>query len=64
MKEFLSKQPVLTYFDVTKPVTITCDASQSGLGAAIMQENKPVAFASRVLTDTETRYTQIEKELP
>ena len=49
VKEVLSKQPVLTYFDVTKPVIITCYASQSGLGAAIMQENKPVAFASRLL---------------
>ena len=63
VKEVLSKQPVLTYFDVTKLVTISCDASQSGLGAAIMQENKPVAFASRALTEAETRYAHIEKEL-
>ena len=63
VKEVLSKQPVLAYFDVAKPVTISCDASQSGLGAVILQENKPVAFATRALTDAETRYAQIEKEL-
>ncbi|CAC5389163.1 unnamed protein product [Mytilus coruscus] len=36
---------------------------QTGLGAAVMQEDRPVAYASRALTDTETRYAQIEKEL-
>ena len=63
IKEVLSKHPVLAYFDVTKPVTISCDASQSGLGAVILQDSKPIAYASRALTDTETRYAQIEKEL-
>ena len=45
---------------MTKPVTITCDASQTRLGALLLQDNKP---ASRALTDPETRYAQIEKEL-
>ena len=62
-KQILSAAPVLTYFDVTKPVTITCDASQTGLGALLLQDNKPIAYASRALTDPETRYAQIEKEL-
>ena len=42
---------------------IQCDASEKGLGAALLQDDKHVAFASRALTDTETRYAQIEKEL-
>ena len=63
IKEILSKEPVLKFYDVTKPVTISCDASKSGLGAVICQDGKPVAFASRSMTDPETRYAQIEKEL-
>ena len=59
----MSKQPVLACFDVTKPMTISCDASQSGLGAVLLQEDKPVTFASRAITDAETRYAQIGKEL-
>ena len=41
----------------------SCNISQSGLGAVPLQDNQPVAYASRALTDVESRYTQIEKEL-
>ena len=55
IKEILTAAPVLAYYDVKRPVTITCDASKSGLGAVLLQEGKPVAYASRALTDAETR---------
>ena len=42
---------------------ITCDASKSGLGALLLQEGKPVTYASRALSDAEMRYAQIEKKL-
>ena len=42
---------------------VSCDASNSGLGAVLLQEGKPIAFASRSLTDAETRYANIEREL-
>lgn len=35
--------------------------ARKGLGAAILQNWKPVAFASKTLTPTERRYVQIEK---
>ena len=63
MKSLVKKAPVLAYFDNEKTVHIQCDASERGLGAALLQNGKPVSFASRALTDTETRYAQIEKEL-
>jgi hypothetical protein len=63
VKRLVSEAPILRYYDATKRLTIQCDSSQSGLGAALLQEGQPIAFASRSLTDTETRYAQIEKEL-
>ena len=44
-------------------VMIQCDASEKGLAAALLQDGKPVAFASSALTDSETQYVHIEKEL-
>uniref|UniRef100_A0A8D0D0Z5 Reverse transcriptase/retrotransposon-derived protein RNase H-like domain-containing protein n=1 Tax=Sander lucioperca TaxID=283035 RepID=A0A8D0D0Z5_SANLU len=63
LKDALTSPPVLQYFDVRQPVVLSADASQHGLGAVCLQHNKPVAFASRALSDTESRYAQIEKEL-
>ena len=63
IKKLVTEAPVLRYYDVKKPVTIQCDSSEHGLGAVLMQEGQPVSYASRALTDTETRYAQIEKEL-
>ena len=34
-----------------------------GLGATLLQEGKPIAFASKALTNTESRYANIEREL-
>ena len=50
------------YFNVNESVVIQCDASQVGLGATLLQNDQPVAYASRSLTMTEQRYAQIEKE--
>ena len=36
IKEILTRDPVLRYIDVNKPVTISCDASQSGLGTVLL----------------------------
>ena len=42
---------------------IQCDSSQSGLHAALIQNGHPIAYSSRALTETESRYAQIEKEM-
>ena len=63
LKEMVTRTPVLRYYNLKEEVTLQCDASQSGLGAALMQNGQPVAYASRALTPAETHYAQIEKEL-
>ena len=63
LKKAVVTTPVLRYYNLEEEVTIQSDASQSGLGAALLQNGQPVAYASRALTDAETRYAQIEKEL-
>ena len=65
IKDLIAKtasQP-LRYYDRTKPVVVQTDASQRGLGACLLQDGQPNAFASKSLTDTETRFTNIEREL-
>lgn len=54
---------VLQFFDQKKPLTIQCDASKDGLGACLLQEGRPLSYTSRALTESETNYAQIEKEL-
>jgi hypothetical protein len=63
IKAMLTAAPVLRYFDPSKQAVIQCDASFTGLGAVLLQDEQPCAYASRALSDAETRYSQSEKEL-
>ena len=63
IKDKLISAPTLSFYDVNKSVTIQADASQNGLGVWLLQEGKPVAFASQALTPAEQNYAQLEKEL-
>ena len=66
MKEELSKPTTLALYDTEAPTKLSADASSYGLGEVLMQKTeggwRPVAYASRSLTETERRYAQIEKE--
>ena len=53
---------MLSYFDSNQSLIVQCDASETGLGT-VQQKGRPVAFANHALTDTETQYAQIEKDL-
>lgn len=63
IKEILCKLPTLHAFDKQNEIEIQCDASQSAIGACLFQNKKPVYFSSRSLTESESNYAQIEKEL-
>jgi len=64
LKSMLVTAPVLAYFDTAKPIVVQCDASQGGIGAVLLQDGRPVEYASRAMTRTEQdSYAQIEKEL-
>ena len=54
--------PVLKFYETGKHATVQLDASQSGLEAVLLQDGKPVAYASKALTPTQQAYAQIEKE--
>lgn len=66
-KELLTTAPLLQYPDMEKAFVLTTDASTVALGAVLSQgpigSDKPVAYASRTLSDTEARYSTIEREL-
>lgn len=46
LKQKISSPPTLKYYDIQKPVTLTCNASPFGIGAECLQEGAPVAYAS------------------
>lgn len=56
--------PILTLHTPEAPVVLSVDASSVALGAVLLQNDWPVEFASLMLTDTQSRYAQIEKEMP
>ena len=66
IKAELTRLTTLALYSSEAPTKIRSDASAYGMGAILLQQHsdkwKPVAFASRSLTDTEKRYSQIEKE--
>jgi hypothetical protein len=67
LKSKLISRPILQYPDFSKEFILTTDASNSGLGAVLLQgpvgKDLPVAYASRSLNNAETHYTTSKKEL-
>ena len=62
LKKDLSEPPCLAYFDSAKEVVIQVDSSKHGIGAVLLQEGRPIEYASRALTPSERNWAQIEKE--
>lgn len=62
LKECLLSTAVMAYFDTGKETSLVVDASPVGLGAMLVQEGHVVSYASRALSDVESRYSQTERE--
>jgi len=66
IKQELTQPAVLCLYDPDAPVKVSADASSYSLRAVLLQQVgsvwRPVAYASRAMTETERRYAQIEKE--
>ena len=66
-KESLTQVPILSYFDTTKLTKLMTNASCKGLGFVLQQMHgdkwRIIQAGSRFLSDTETRYVNIEKEM-
>ncbi|XP_063899929.1 uncharacterized protein K02A2.6-like [Zophobas morio] len=62
LKDILTSTPVLQFYDNKKEIVLSVDSSKDGLGAVILQDGSPIAYASKSLNETQQNYAQIEKE--
>ena len=62
MKREIAAAPILAYYNPRKQTVLQTDASIKGLGACLLQYEKPVYFASKALTDAHRGYITIKLE--
>ena len=63
----LCKDTILASFDPSCKIGISCEVSEVGIGSVLFHRypdgsERPIANASKTLTDTQRRYSQIQKE--
>jgi hypothetical protein len=63
LRKLLTTAPVLTQPDNTQRFDVYCDASGTGLGCVLMQNNRVIAYASRALRNHEQNYPTHDLEL-
>jgi hypothetical protein len=63
LRQHLTIAPVLAQPDNTKSFDVYCDASGTGLGCVLMQDNRVIAYASRALRPHEQNYPTHDLEL-
>lgn len=67
VKKMICESRGLTFFDPEKPMILTCDSSQRGIGSVLSHvmsngEERPIYFFSAALTEAQKGYSQLERE--
>ena len=62
MKKEIVRAPILAYYNPKKETVLQTDASVKDLGTCLLQEQKPIYFMSKALTETWQSYAAIEIE--
>ena len=62
IKKDIVRAPILAYYNPKKETIVQTDGSIKGLGACLLQDQRPVYFASKALTETQHGYVAIEIE--
>ena len=67
LKEMLTSAPILAHYNADAKTLVTCDASAVAIGAVLSQiqpdgQERPVAYLSRSLSQTERKYSAGERE--
>ncbi|CAB0006471.1 unnamed protein product [Nesidiocoris tenuis] len=67
IKNILSSDNTLVHYDPEKPLVLAADASETGVGAVLLHrypnnDEKPIAYASRIYTASERNYASIDRE--
>ena len=63
LKDMVVEDATLAYYDPTKPVTLQADYSRQGIGAALIQDGRPIQYGSKSLVGAEASYAPIEGEM-
>nr|CAI5818756.1 unnamed protein product [Callosobruchus analis] len=67
IKGVMNSDAILTHFDPKHPLILATDSSSVGVGAVLSHvfpdgTEKPIQFASQTLSETQRKYSQINKE--
>lgn len=67
IKREICSERVLAHYDPNLPISLATDASPVGVGGVLSHvfpggRERPIAFASKTLTTTERKYSQLDKE--
>ena len=62
LKKEIVRVPVLAYYNPQKETILQTDTSTKGLGACLLQDEKPIYFTSKALTETQRGYLAVKIE--